>query len=74
MTMVTPETKRRTSRSLHSICKDMNLVNTSPQGMRRRRLWAKAISVKKYVVRLSVEEREQLEAVIRKGKSAASGC
>ena len=32
---------------------------------------AKEISVKKYVVRLSVEEREQLEAVIRKGKSAA---
>ena len=32
---------------------------------------AKEISVKKYVVRLSVEEREQLELVIRKGKSAA---
>jgi hypothetical protein len=32
---------------------------------------AKEISVKKYVVRLSVEEREQLEALIRKGKSAA---
>ena len=29
---------------------------------------AKEISVKKYVVRLSVEEREQLEAVIRKGQ------
>jgi hypothetical protein len=32
---------------------------------------AKDISVKKYVVRLSGEEREQLEALIRKGKSAA---
>src|SRR5260221_14232248 len=32
---------------------------------------AKEISVKKYVVRLSVDEREQLEALIRKGKSAA---
>src|SRR5450432_1639178 len=32
---------------------------------------AKAISVKKYVVRLSVEERERLESLIRKGKSAA---
>src|SRR5260370_2885602 len=32
---------------------------------------AKEISVKKYVVRLSVEEREQLEVLIRKGKSAA---
>src|SRR5258705_1546032 len=31
----------------------------------------KEISVKKYVVRLSGEEREQLEALIRKGKSAA---
>ena len=29
------------------------------------------ISVKKYVVRLSVEEREQLEGLIRKGKSPA---
>jgi hypothetical protein len=28
----------------------------------------KEISVKKYVVRLSGEEREQLEALIRKGK------
>jgi hypothetical protein len=27
----------------------------------------KRISVKKYVVRLSAEEREQLEALIRKG-------
>src|SRR5260221_11741006 len=32
---------------------------------------AKEISVKKYVVRLSGEEREELEALIRKGKSAA---
>ncbi len=32
---------------------------------------AKEISVKKYVVRLSAEEREQLGALIRKGKSPA---
>jgi hypothetical protein len=32
---------------------------------------AKEISVKKYVVRLSGEERERLEEVIRKGKSSA---
>jgi hypothetical protein len=32
---------------------------------------AKEISVKKYVVRLSADEREQLEALIRKGKSTA---
>jgi len=31
----------------------------------------KDIAVKKYVVRLSVEEREQLRALIRKGKSPA---
>lgn len=31
----------------------------------------KEIAVKKYVVRLSAEEREQLEAMIRKGKNAA---
>ena len=41
--------------------------------MRRRRriIAAKEISVKKYVVRLSGDEREQLEALIRKGKSPA---
>jgi hypothetical protein len=32
---------------------------------------AKEISVKKYVVRLSAEERERLEALMRKGKSPA---
>src|ERR1700732_5319290 len=32
---------------------------------------AKEISVKKYVVRLSGEERERLETLIRKGKSTA---
>jgi transposase len=32
---------------------------------------AKEISVKKYVVRLSGEERDQLEALLRKGKSPA---
>ena len=31
----------------------------------------KEISVKKYVVRLSVEERDRLEALLRKGKSPA---
>jgi hypothetical protein len=32
---------------------------------------AKEISVKRYVVRLSADEREQLEALIRTGKSPA---
>ena len=31
----------------------------------------KEIAVKKYVVRLSSEERQQLEALIRKGKGPA---
>jgi len=35
---------------------------------------AKEISVKKYVVRLSGEEREQLEALIRKAKARRSDC
>ena len=35
---------------------------------------AKEISVKKYVVRLSGEEREQLEALIRKGKARLKSC
>ena len=30
---------------------------------------AKEIAVKRYVVRLSADEREQLEALIRKGKA-----
>ncbi len=32
---------------------------------------AKDIAVKRYLVRLSAEEREQLQALIRKGKSPA---
>jgi hypothetical protein len=40
-------------------------------GRRRGIMAAKGISVKKYVVRLSGEERERLEALIRKGKSPA---
>jgi predicted DNA-binding protein len=34
---------------------------------------AKEISVKKYVVRLSSEERERLQALVGKGKSPATG-
>jgi Homeodomain-like domain len=43
----------------------------SPHGRRRGNMAGKEISVKKYVVRLSGEERERLEALIRKGKSPA---
>jgi hypothetical protein len=39
---------------------------------RRREIMAvKDIAVKKYVVRLSAQEREQLEALVRKGKGPA---
>ena len=34
---------------------------------------AKARPVKRYVVRLSAEERQRLEAMIQKGKSRRSG-
>ena len=33
----------------------------------------KEIAVKKYIVRLSSEERQQLETLIRKGKGPATG-
>jgi hypothetical protein len=43
----------------------------SPLLAREAIMAGKEISVKKYVVRLSVEERQQLEALIRKGKGPA---
>src|SRR5262245_50204151 len=43
----------------------------SPRRTTEASMAAKEISVKKYVVRLSGKEREQLEALIRKGKSPA---
>src|SRR5215475_257658 len=43
----------------------------SPQWRRGRIMSAREVLVKKYVVRLSAEEREQLHALIRKGKSSA---
>src|SRR5215467_5412784 len=43
----------------------------SPQWRRGRSMSAREVPVKKYVVRLSAEEREQLQALIRKGKSSA---
>src|ERR1017187_2063448 len=44
---------------------------SSPLLAREVIMAAKEISVKKYVVRLSREERERLETLIRKGKSPA---
>jgi len=34
----------------------------------------KDVAVKKYVVRLSTDERAELEALIRKGKTRHNGC
>jgi hypothetical protein len=43
-----------------------------PRFERRREIMAgKDIAVKKYVVRLSAQEREQLQALVRKGKAPA---
>jgi hypothetical protein len=38
------------------------------------RMAAKEISVKTYVVRLSSEERQQLETLVRKGRARRAGC
>jgi hypothetical protein len=43
----------------------------SPSWAEERIMVGKEISVKKYVVRLSAEERDRLEALLRKGKSPA---
>src|SRR5213080_5416925 len=61
---------RVASRPLQPIRKD--LVIRSVEGRTTGAMMAaKEISVKRYVVRLSADEREQLEALIRKGKSPA---
>src|SRR5258705_5813440 len=44
---------------------------SSTVGTTEAMMAAKEISIKRYVVRLSADEREQLEALIRKGKSPA---
>src|SRR6516162_2311297 len=47
------------------------MIRLSPEFGEGAIMAGKEISVKKYVVRLSVEEREQLETLIRKGKGPA---
>ena len=54
-----PKIASVTSRPLQPICKDLMISLCR----RRRIMAAKEISVKKYVVRLSGDEREQLEAL-----------
>src|SRR6516162_9213457 len=59
------------SRPLQPIRKDLVIRFRRQRLAREAIMAAKEISVKKYVVRLSGEEREWLETLIRKGKSPA---
>src|SRR5262249_7132755 len=59
------------SRPLQPIRKDLVIRFRRQRLAREAIMAAKEISVKKYVVRLSGEERERLETLIRKGKSPA---
>src|SRR6516225_4086520 len=60
-----------TSRPLQPIRKDLVIRFRRQRLAREAIMAAKEISVKKYVVRLSGEERERLETLIGKGKSPA---
>src|SRR2546430_17071505 len=59
------------SRPLQPIGKDLVIRFRRQRLAKEAIMAAKEISVKKYVVRLSGEERERLEKLIRKGKSPA---
>src|SRR5258707_141442 len=61
----------KASRPLQPIRKDLVIRFRRQRLAREAIMAAKEISVKKYVVRLSGEERERLETLIRKGKSPA---
>src|SRR6266550_3586375 len=63
--------RRHASRPLQPIRKDLVIRFRRQRLAREAIMAAKEISVKKYVVRLSGEERERLETLIRKGKSPA---
>src|SRR5262249_700961 len=58
-------------RALQPILKDLVIRFRRQRRAREAIMAAKEISVKKYVVRLSGEERERLETLLRKGKSPA---
>src|SRR5262249_48952843 len=66
-----PRDHNATSRPLQPIRKDLVIRFRRQRLAREAIMAAKEISVKKYVVRLSGEERERLETLIRKGKSPA---
>src|SRR5262249_45491686 len=61
----------RPSRPLQPIRKDLVIRFRRQRLAKEVIMAAKEISVKKYVVRLSGEERERLETLLRKGKSPA---
>src|SRR5215831_5257659 len=63
--------KRTASRPLQPIRKDLVIRFRRQRLAKEAIMAAKEISVKKYVVRLSGEERERLETLLRKGKSPA---
>src|SRR5205823_7168961 len=65
------QSTRASSRPLQPIRKDLVIRFRRQRLAREAIMAAKEISVKKYVVRLSGEERERLETLIRKGKSPA---
>src|SRR5215831_16982690 len=66
-----PVVVRKPSRALQPIRKDLVIRFRRQRLAREAIMAAKEISVKKYVVRLSGEERERLETLLRKGKSPA---
>src|SRR5260221_2050102 len=67
----TQKCPQSTSRPLQPIRKDLVIRFRRQRLAREAIMAAKEISVKKYVVRLSGEERERLETLIRKGQSPA---
>src|SRR5215475_12653525 len=71
LTPVPRVVKEGPSCPLQPIRKDLVIRFRRQRLAREAIMAAKEISVKKYVVRLSGEERERLETLLRKGKSPA---
>src|SRR6516162_1121472 len=69
--MPRPEYANSTSRPLQPIRKDLVIRFRRQRLAREAIMAAKEISVKKYVVRLTGEERERLDTLIRKRKGRA---
>src|SRR5262249_20749178 len=69
VTTIPPNASEHTSRPLQPIRKDLMIRFRRQRLAREAIMAAKEISVKKYVVRLSGEERERLGTLILEGKS-----